>query len=217
MSRVEELSARVRERFPEALADVREDLDGPVLVVRREHVVAVCTYLRDQEDYRLLSDLCGVDRLGAEPRFEVNLNLTCLDPHERVRVKVQLDADDPSMPSLTDVWRTANFHEREVYDFFGITFDRHPNLTRLFMPDEWIGHPLRKDYSVGGVPVEYKIEPAYVGDRVVSEQGRPAAGGVPGRLMSDRGTRSPWTWSGPPASGVRVDPPRRKQEPEDQA
>jgi hypothetical protein len=122
----------------------------------------------------------------------------------RVRVKVQLaDAERLEVPSVTGLWAGANWLEREVYDFFGVVFTGHPNLTRILMPDEWVGHPLRKDYPVGGVPVEYRIEPAYVGENVVPPDARPAAGGVPVRLRTDRGRRSHWTWSGDPASGVR--------------
>jgi hypothetical protein len=106
------------------------------------------------------------------------------------------------VPSVVGVWPTADWHEREVYDFFGVVFDGHPDLKRILMPDEWIGHPLRKDYPVGGVPVEYRIEPAYVGANLVPPSGRPAAGGVPARLRRDRGRPSEWTWTGPPATGV---------------
>src|SRR5688572_28805674 len=168
------------------------------------------TLLRDDFGFDLLSDVSGVDWLPRDPRYDVNYHLACADSDRRLRVKVQLsDVEAPRVPSVVGVWPTADWHEREVYDFFGVVFDGHPDLKRILMPDEWIGHPLRKDYPVGGVPVEYRIEPAYIGPNVVPTAGRPAAGGVPVRLRRDRGRPSSWTWTGPPAAGV---PDRGREE-----
>jgi NADH/F420H2 dehydrogenase subunit C len=180
------------------------------LIVRPERIADVCTLLRDEFGFDLLSDICGVDWLPREPRYDINYHLACVDSPARLRLKVQLpDAEELRVPSVVGVWPTADWHEREVYDFFGFVFDGHPNLTRILMPDEWIGHPLRKDYPVGGVPVEYRIEPAYIGPNVVPTGGRPSPGGVPVRLRRDRGRPSTWTWTGPPATGM---PERGRQE-----
>lgn len=194
--------ADVRERFPEVAVDPTPGMD--TLIVPRDRLLELLAHLRDADGFDLLSDVTAVDWLGREPRFDVNYQLTRTEDVARIRVKVQLDESDPSVPSAMSVYPAANWLECEVYDFFGIDFPGHPELRRLFMPPEWIGHPLRKDYAVGGVPVEYKIEPAYVGDRVVSEEARPAAGGVPGRLARDRGQKSRWTWTGPPATGIQI-------------
>ncbi len=195
--------AGLREKFPEAISETEEGLDSGVLVVRPEDLVAVMKSLRDEFGFDLLSDLSGVDWLPREPRYDVNYHLYSIERNERLRVKVKLpDAEHPRVPSVVDVWPTADWHEREVFDFFGIVFEGHPNLVRILMPDEWIGHPLRKDYPTGGVPVEYRIEPAYVGPNIVPQASRPAAGGAPARLRRDRGRPSTWTWTGPPASGV---------------
>jgi NADH-quinone oxidoreductase subunit C len=203
MSPLADIEARVRERFPEAITESTTGLDMDVIVVAPEQIVDVLTLLRVESDFDMLVDLSAVDWFPRDPRYEVNYHLYSFDTGERLRVKVRLgDADAPRIPTATGVWTTADWHEREVYDFFGIVFDGHPNLRRILMPDEWIGHPLRKDYPVGGVPVEYRIEPAYVGENLVPERGRPASGGVPARLRRDRGRPSQWTWTGPPASGV---------------
>jgi len=202
--------ARLRERIPDVLLEAVEGLDTGVLVVRADRLVEVMTLLRDDFGFDLLSDVSGVDWLPRDPRYDVNYHLACADSNRRLRVKVQLpDVEAPRVPSVVGVWPTADWHEREVYDFFGVVFDGHPDLKRILMPDEWIGHPLRKDYPVGGVPVEYRIEPAYIGPNVVSTAGRPAAGGVPVRLRRDRGRPSSWTWTGPPATGV---PDRGREE-----
>jgi NADH-quinone oxidoreductase subunit C len=192
----------VRERIPEAFVRTYEQLGTEVVVVRPGRVADALRLLRDECGFDMLADLSAVDWLPREPRFDVNYHLYSLGRNARLRVKVQLDADEV-VPSCVGVWRGADWQEREVFDLMGITFTGHPNLTRILMPDEWIGHPHRKDYPIGGVPVEYKVEPAYVGLGRVSDQGRPSMGGIPPRLARDRARRSPWTFSGPPATGVR--------------
>jgi NADH-quinone oxidoreductase subunit C len=109
-----------------------------------------------------LMALCGVDRLsieGAEPRFEVVVQLLHKENRERWAAYIGAVGEPPTVPSITEVWPTANFMEREAYDMFGIHFEGHPNLTRILMPDEWEGHPLRKDYGVGKVTVEFIPQP----------------------------------------------------------
>jgi len=204
MSPLIDYQTRIRESFPEAVTDARTELGNEILVVSAEHLLDIARILRDDFGFEMLLDVSAVDWLPRVPRYDVNYHLLDLGENRRLRLKVQLpDEEAPRVASLIEIWPGADWHEREVYDFFGIVFDGHPYLRRIFMPDEWIGHPLRKDYPVGGVPVEYRIEPAYVGANIVPSRARPAAGGVPARLRRDRGRQSHWTWTGPPASDVR--------------
>ncbi len=106
-----------------------------------------------------LTDLCGLDHLTGVPRFEVVAQLLHLERKERVTVHVATEGEPPSLPSIVELWPTADFMEREAYDMFGITFDGHPNLRRILMPEEWEGFPLRKDYGVGKVPIEFIPQP----------------------------------------------------------
>ncbi len=107
--------------------------------------------------FEMLADVTAVDYLGKKRiRFEVVVNLLSVQHGRRIRMRCAVPADDPSVPSLVALYPGANFFEREVYDMFGITFEGHPDLTRILMPDDWVGHPLRKDFSVGAVPVQFK-------------------------------------------------------------
>ena len=120
----------------------------------------------DDEGYTMCVDLCGVDYLdfmdralpdGITPeRFEVVVNLLDLSNRRRTRVRVQVPADDPVVPSLFDLYPGTEAMERETFDMFGISFSDHPDLTRILMPEDWEGHPLRKDYEVGRIPVQFK-------------------------------------------------------------
>jgi len=101
-------------------------------------------------------DLCAVDYFRRSPRFEVVLNLLSHSQRRRLRVRCGIDGASPQVASVTDTFPGANFYEREAYDMFGIDFAGHPDLTRILMPDEWDGYPLRKDYAVGSVPVQFK-------------------------------------------------------------
>ena len=109
-----------------------------------------------------LMDLCGIDRLslGGDARFEVVVQLLHPERKERQSIHIPAEGDDPpTLPSVVEVWPTVDFMEREAFDMFGINFDGHPNLTRILMPEEWEGHPLRKDYSVGKVPIDFVPQP----------------------------------------------------------
>jgi len=101
-------------------------------------------------------DLCAVDYFRRQPRFEVVVIVFALEQRRRLLVKVGVPGGEPTLDSLTPLWPGANFYEREAYDLFGIHFSGHPDLTRILLPDDWEGHPLRKDYAVGSVPVQFK-------------------------------------------------------------
>ena len=106
--------------------------------------------------FTMFIDLCAVDYLHRDPRFEVVINLLCLQPPRRIRILVGVPGDNPSLPSITSVFPGADFYEREAFDLFGVEFAGHPDLTRLLLPDDWVGFPLRKDAPVGSVPVQFK-------------------------------------------------------------
>ena len=121
-----------------------------VLEIAPAKIVSVCGFLKYDQQFVRLSTLTAVDRYPAEPRFEVVYELHSIERKERVRLKCRLRGVDPVIESVTSVWRGANWYEREVFDLFGIQFLNHPDLRRIMMPDDWEGHPLRKDYPVTG-------------------------------------------------------------------
>jgi NADH-quinone oxidoreductase subunit C len=100
--------------------------------------------------FTFLSDITAVDKFPLEPRFELNYHLLSLEYRKRIRLKVRIPGDDPVIDSVTSIWPAANWHEREAFDLMGIRFEGHPDLTRILMPDDWEGYPLRKDYPVEG-------------------------------------------------------------------
>jgi NADH-quinone oxidoreductase subunit C len=127
--------------------------------VQRERILDLCRTLRDDEGlrYELCSSISGVDYgESVSQRLHVVYHLTSMTYRRRIRLEVALDVDDARLPSVVEVYPTADWHERECWDMFGVIFDGHPALTRILMPDDWEGHPQRKDYPLGGIPVEYK-------------------------------------------------------------
>jgi NADH-quinone oxidoreductase subunit C len=114
--------------------------------------------MRDDPSLRfeLLSSVSGVDYIDSPRRLHAVYHLTSMTYRRRLRLEVATTVEDPHIPSVVSVYPTADWHEREAWDFFGIVFDGHPALTRIQMPDDWIGHPQRKDYPLGGIDVEYK-------------------------------------------------------------
>lgn len=155
---------RLREQCGEALREVKVWRNETTVILSPQDLVRVCRFLRDDPDlaFDFLSDVTGVDRLKlpqASPRFEVVYNLYSLQHRRRLRLKVRVDEGE-AVPTVTGVWETANWHEREVYDLFGVPFEGHPDLRRILMPDDWEGHPLRKDYPVEASPRWWEEEPA---------------------------------------------------------
>jgi NADH-quinone oxidoreductase subunit C len=150
------LAQRLRERFPEVL-----EARGEVTVtVAPEELLGTLAYLRDQDDLQLgfLCDVTCTDWPSLDPRFWLAYHLLSMSRRHRVRVKVGLppSPDPPHVPSVTPAFPTANWLEREVFDFFGVVFDDHPDLRRIEMPEDWVGHPLRKDHPLAGVNTQYK-------------------------------------------------------------
>ena len=149
----ERVEQKLRERFP-SVAFERQT--GPAmrdwtLVVPAEHLVEVCTFLRDDSEcaFAMLSWMGGADYMPRVPRFECIYNLLSLEHTARFTLKVLLSEEQPRVPTVSGVWPTANWHEREAYDFYGITFTGHPDLTRILLPEDWVGWPLRKDSPLG--------------------------------------------------------------------
>ena len=138
----------------ETVLDSQQDVAHVPVDQYAEFVAAAAT-----AGFDVFADLCGVDYLHRDPRFEVVLNLISHSLVRRLRIRVGVPASNLVIPTATKVFAGANFYEREAFDLFGIVFDGHPDLTRIVLPDEWEGHPLRKDYSVGSVPVRFKESP----------------------------------------------------------
>ena len=147
-------------------ADSRRGTPQEVRHVARDEYLATVKALAD-EGYAMCIDLTAVDYLEmphrqlpddaeAAQRFEVVVNLLDLGNRRRLRLRVQVPADDPTLPTLFDVHPGTEAMEREVFDMFGIEFSDHPDLTRILMPEDWVGHPLRKDYEIGRIPVQFK-------------------------------------------------------------
>ena len=135
-----------------AVQAVKFDRNELSIYVVRAFIREACAVLKSDPATRFnfLSDITCVDLHPSEPRFEVCYHLLSHSRKERVRLKVKLSGDDPSLESITSVWPAANFFEREIFDLFGVRFTDHPNLRRILMPDDWEGYPLRKDYPVEG-------------------------------------------------------------------
>ena len=148
-----QIAAALQRQHPEWVSEIINALGETTLIVSRDHLVEMCSFLKTTPglEFNLLADLCGFDRgPEEEPRFEVNYHLFSTTRYHRLRLKVLLNEEDTHVPTVTGVWRTANWHERETYDLFGVIFDGHPDLRRILLPDDWQGHALRKDFPLRG-------------------------------------------------------------------
>jgi NADH-quinone oxidoreductase subunit C len=143
----------------EAILQVTVDRGEITYYVDREHLLKVCQALRDEAALRfeLCSSVSGVDYgVDIPQRLHSVYHLTSMTYRRRIRLEVCVDVEDAHIPSVVGIYPTADWQEREAWDMFGIVYDGHPALTRILMPDDWEGHPQRKDYPLGGIPVEYK-------------------------------------------------------------
>lgn len=151
------LADKVGEKFPEVAKNIKTFRDEITLTVRREDIINLAHFLKEDStlSFDFLSDLCCVDYLGRIPRFEVVYNVYSIKNRNRVRIKVPLDEEEPLIDSVCPIWPAADWYEREAYDMFGIVFKGHPDLRRILMPSDWVGHPLRKDYPLRGEEVAF--------------------------------------------------------------
>ncbi|MGD9315315.1 MAG: NADH dehydrogenase (quinone) subunit D [Anaerolineae bacterium] len=154
---------KLNEHFPQVILEAGEFRGETVVTIPSAKLLAICQFLRDDPD--LAYDLClfvsAVDQLdlGLSPRFLAVYELYSLRHHRRLRLKVPLSGEPPSVDSVSSVWPAADWHEREVFDLFGVQFKGHPELRRILLPHDWTGHPLRKDFAIGGEPVQFTVNP----------------------------------------------------------
>jgi len=150
--------ARLAEGFPTVEFTSFQPIVGPrqdTANVSRDDLFDFVTAVKDA-GFETFVDTCAVDHLNRDPRYDVVINLLSMQHTQRLIIKVGIPGDDPRLVSITPIYAGANFYEREAWDLMGIVFEGHTDLTRIVLPDDWIGHPLRKDYSVGSVPVQFK-------------------------------------------------------------
>ena len=144
---------RLETKFADIALEANEFRGELTIVIPKERIVEVCKYLRENNElnFDLLADLCGIDMNTPSKRFGVIYNLYSFINKNRIRLKTFTEEENPKVPSVTSVWGTANWHEREAFDMFGIIFDGHPDLRRIYMPDEFEYYPLRKDFPLMGI------------------------------------------------------------------
>lgn len=151
-------AAALEAAMPDAITGGHAEHNEPTLWISPERIVDVCRFLKQQQEFIRLSGITGVDWWPADPRFEVVYLLHSLKRNQRLRLKCWVGETNSEIDSVTSVWRCADWYEREVFDMFGVRFRNHPGLTRILMPTDWEGHPLRKDYPVHGHKYSYQDE-----------------------------------------------------------
>ena len=152
------VARELNERLPGAVVDGNLNLGEATVYVDAARVVEVCRHLRHDQKFERLSSITAVDWRPADPRFEVVYHFQSIERNLRLRLKCRVGGEQPEIDSVTPVWRSADWYEREVFDMFGIVFRNHPNMRRILMPDDWEGYPLRKDYPVHGHKYTYQSE-----------------------------------------------------------
>ena len=140
------------EDFSDSFIEVYQSSGDTFVRVEADAIVDICQYLFDEHHFIYLTDLYGTDRFTSEERFEVVYNLISLRDRQRLFLKVRLPEEQPEIESVTDVWKSASWLEREVYDMFGVTFHNHPDFRRIFMPEDYNYYPMRKEFPLLGIP-----------------------------------------------------------------
>jgi NADH-quinone oxidoreductase subunit C len=152
------IAAALESYAPEAVLGGKLERGAIVIDIAPDRILDVCRYLKNEQQFVRLSAVTAVDWHPASPRFEVVYLLHSLERNQRLQLVCRPRGDPAELESVTQVWRGANWYEREVFDLFGVTFRNHPDLRRIMLPDEWEGHPLRKDYPVHGYKYGYQDE-----------------------------------------------------------
>lgn len=150
---------KLNERFGQTLIEVTVYAGEHTILVDRNRIVEIAEFLKSELGYNYLSDLGGIDRFTEEDRYEVFYNLVSIEKGKRLRLKIRVDEESMSAPTVTSVYRAADWNERECYDMFGIQFDGHPDMRRMFMPEDFEYHPLRKEFPLLGVPGSLPLPP----------------------------------------------------------
>ncbi len=176
---VPEVVEALQEQFGDAIEAVELYAGEHTVRVRADRIVDVCRFLKEAQGFNYLADLGGIDRFTDEGRFEVFYNLVAIERRKRIRLKVRLEEDHPVVPSVTSVYRAANWNERECYDMFGIRFERHPDLRRMYMPEDFEYHPLRKEFPLLGIPGSLPLPPQTPGGPLTYDPFARAHGYVP--------------------------------------
>ena len=151
------LAVELAGRFSDNIVDGHDEHGELTLFIAPPAIVDVCRFLKNERQFNRLSGITGVDWWPADPRFEVVYLLHSIPLNQRLRLKCRIGEND-EIESVTSIWRSANWYERETFDLFGVRFRNHPNLERIMMPTDWQGHPLRKDYPVHGHKYSYQNE-----------------------------------------------------------
>lgn len=157
----EKILEKLRAYSTESILTTSEFRGDPVVTVRKNDIVKVCQYLRDDEDFDFdsIRDIVGIDMYRPEDRFEVVYNLYSLKNKYRLFLKVLVDEQDLKVPTIIGIWRGADWMERETFDMFGIVFEGHPDLRRIYMPEEFEYYPLRKEFPLMGIPGSLYLPP----------------------------------------------------------
>ncbi len=151
-----QIAKMIEEKFPDQVLGILTYAGQVGISLRKDRIKDICLFLRDEPSLRMdhLADLAAVDYSrypgDAGPRFEVVYNMISMVHHHRIRLKVRVTEEDPRVDSVSSLWHTADWHEREAFDLMGIKFDGHPDLRRILLPEDWEGHPLRKEYPLKG-------------------------------------------------------------------
>jgi NADH-quinone oxidoreductase subunit C len=140
------------EKYSDQLIDVYQSTGDTFIRIDPDAIIEICKFLKNEHHFIYLTDILGADRFTSEERFEVIYNIVSLRDRERLFLKVWLEEENPTVDSITDVWQSASWHERQVYDMYGVHFNNHPDMRRIYMPEDFDYYPLRKEFPLLGIP-----------------------------------------------------------------
>ncbi len=144
--------AEIKKAHGDTISDIGENYGYPMVTIKKEYIHSFCSWLKNEAHFSFLVDVFGTDRFTSEDRFEVIYNIFSLRTQTRIFVKTFCSEEDPTVDSVSDIWTSANWNEREVFDMYGIRFNNHPDLRRIYMPEDFEYYPLRKEFPLIGIP-----------------------------------------------------------------